>query len=116
MTEAGNNPNCGTCKGTGRIEAYPDANIYAPCDECRPEDLKMWNAGYKAALADPDTVVVPLDTLDAIAKLRKYFGKPVGITMQELGRDAFIDLSFKVRIGDLMDYDAALAAIEKKEG
>lgn len=63
MTEAGNNPNCVTCEGTGRIEAYPDADIYAPCDECRPEDLKLWNAGYKAALADPDTVVVPRDVV-----------------------------------------------------
>lgn len=69
MTEAGNNPNCGTCEGTGRIEAYPDADIYAPCDECRPEDLKLWNAGYKAALADPDTVVVPREVVSEIKKI-----------------------------------------------
>lgn len=74
---------------------YPHADIEEALDPCRPLPART----------------TPTKALDALAKLRSYFGKPVGITMQELGRDAYIDLSFKVRIGDLIDYDEALAAL-----
>lgn len=55
---------------------------------------------------------------DALLKsakdIRKYFGKPVGVSMKELGEDAYIDLHIKVRIGDLMRLDKAIKTVEGK--
>jgi hypothetical protein len=44
----------------------------------------------------------------SLQTLLKYFGGPQGVSMQELGRDAYVSLQTQVRIGDLIDAREAL--------
>lgn len=41
--------------------------------------------------------------VEALKKLLAYFGGPQGVSMAELGHDAYVSLEMKVRIGDLID-------------
>lgn len=38
-----------------------------------------------------------------IRRLLSYFGGPVGVGLQELGRNAFVEHKVRVRLGDLID-------------
>lgn len=53
---------------------------------------------------------------EALEKLLRYFGGPVGVSMSELGRDAYVALDMQVRIGDLIDARAALSHGEDDNG
>lgn len=70
-------------------------------------EIKHLVAGYRASLALPELTA-------ALETLLTYFGGPQGVSLQELGHDAYVALEMKVRIGDLIDARAALLSETQK--
>ena len=44
----------------------------------------------------------------SLETLLRYFGGPVGVKLKDLGRDAYVELPVRVRLGDLIDARDAL--------
>ena len=70
------------------------------------------NCSPSFALRSPTSACNAYEPMrEALTKLLRYFGSPQGVSMAELGRDAYVSLEMKVRIGDLMDAHDALSTL-----
>lgn len=108
----------GITRGPWTIEGpdqFGDFNIHHPADRLaigavvsnlRPSEEVAANAHFIVAACN---AYEPMR--EALTKLLRYFGSPQGVSMAELGRDAYVSLEMKVRIGDLMDAHDALSTL-----
>lgn len=79
------------------------------------ECLCAWADGKSFSVPEPDGMEVNYYDLYLaeyarsrelgvhLLNLLKYFGGPVGVGLKELGRDAYVELPIRLRLGDLMD-------------
>lgn len=86
-------------RGSPRDETWIEKEAETMCQQFEGE--------HRYLTAMTETREQALDA--SLRTLLKYFGGPQGVTMQELGRDAYVDLDVRVRVGDLIDAHAALS-------
>jgi hypothetical protein len=102
--------------GPWHVVPYGDGNALVICTEpdgnwricflATPGDSY---GAWETIKADARLIAAAPEMFEALTKLLHYFGGPQGVSMQDLGRDAYVSLEMKVRIGDLIDANAALA-------